>query len=65
MALTNKGLVQFIKSKIGTPYVYGMKGAVMTAEKYNMLKKTYGSAVWDSDKKKIGKVCCDCSGLIS
>lgn len=65
MALTNKGLIQFIKSKIGTPYVYGMKGAVMTTEKYNMLKKAYGSAVWDSDKKKIGKVCCDCSGLIS
>ena len=45
MALTNKGLIQFIKSKIGTPYVYGMKGAVMTTEKYNMLKKAYGSAV--------------------
>lgn len=65
MALTNVGLVSFIKTKLGTPYVYGMKGKVMTASDYNSLKKRYGSAVWDSDKKKIGKVCCDCSGLIS
>ena len=65
MALTNVGLVSFIKTKLGTPYVYGMKGKVMTLNDYNSLKKKYGSAVWDSDKKKVGKVCCDCSGLIS
>lgn len=46
-------------------YVYGMKGAVMTKAKYKALKKQYGSAVWDSDIKKVGKKCCDCSGLIS
>jgi len=62
---TNKGLIDFAASKIGTPYVYGMKGAVMTRAKYNWLKKTYGSLVWDSDVKKVGKVCTDCSGLIS
>ena len=62
---TNKGLIDFAASKIGTPYVYGMKGAVMTRSKYNWLKKTYGSLVWDSDVKKVGKVCTDCSGLIS
>lgn len=65
MALTNVGLVNFIKTKLGTPYVYGMKGRVMTTNDYYSLKKKYGNAVWDSDKKKIGKVCCDCSGLIS
>lgn len=65
MTLTNVGLVKFIKTKLGTPYVYGMKGKVMTANDYYSLKKRYGNAVWDSDKKKIGKVCCDCSGLIS
>lgn len=65
MALTNVGLVNFIKTKLGTPYVYGMKGKVMTTNDYYSLKKKYGNAVWDSDKKKIGKVCCDCSGLIS
>lgn len=63
---TNKGLIDFAASKLGTPYVYGMKGAVMTRAKYNWLKKTYGTdMVWDSDVKKVGKVCVDCSGLIS
>lgn len=63
---TNKGLIDFAASKLGTPYVYGMKGAVMTRAKYDWLKKTYGTdMVWDSDVKKVGKVCVDCSGLIS
>lgn len=63
--MTGKELVQFALSKLGVPYVYGMKGSVMTLEKYQELKKMYGSLVWDSDKNKVGKVCCDCSGLIS
>lgn len=46
-------------------YVYGMKGSVMTLRQYDMLKSMYGSMVWDSDKSKVGKICCDCSGLIS
>lgn len=63
--LTNLGLIKFIKTKLGTPYVYGMKGTVLTLAKYNSLKAQYGNLVWDSDRNKIGKVCCDCSGLIS
>lgn len=63
--MTNKELVEFVKSKLGTPYVYGMKGAVMTLVKYNQLKTAYGDYVWNSDVNKVGKVCCDCSGLIS
>lgn len=63
--LTNIGLIKFINSKLGTPYVYGMKGSLLTKEKYNSLKKQYGNYVWDSDIKKVGKICCDCSGLIS
>lgn len=63
--MTGKELVTFARSKIGTPYVYGAKGEVLTKEKYDWLKKQYGSLVWDSDKKKIGKVCVDCSGLLS
>lgn len=63
--MTGKELVQFAVSKLGVPYVYGMKGAVMTLEKYKELKTMYGALVWDSDKNKVGKVCCDCSGLIS
>lgn len=63
--VTAAELVAFAKSKLGTPYVYGMKGEVMTLAKYNYLKSLYGDYVWDIDKSKVGKVCCDCSGLIS
>ena len=63
--MTNLELVDFARTKLGTAYVYGMKGAVMTEEKYEQLKLFYGSLVWDSDRKKIGQVCVDCSGLIS
>ncbi len=62
---TSAGLVSFAKSKLGTAYVYGMKGAKLTEAKYNALKKQYGDLVWDSDRAKIGKICTDCSGLIS
>lgn len=63
--MTGKELVEFALSKLGVPYVYGMKGTIMTLEKYQQLKSMYGALVWDSDKSKVGKVCCDCSGLIS
>lgn len=63
--MTNYELVEFAKSKIGTSYVYGMKGAILTLEKYKELKAKYGNNIWNSDIKKVGKICCDCSGLIS
>lgn len=63
--ITNLELVKFAESKIGTPYVYGMKGKVMSLAKYNELRNMYGNLVWASDRTKIGKVCVDCSGLIS
>lgn len=63
--MTGQELVAFAKSKLGVPYVYGMKGEVMTLAKYNQLKSMYGDLVWNSDRNKVGKVCCDCSGLIS
>ena len=66
MQLTNIGLVEFIKTKLGVPYVYGMKGKVMTQANFNYLQERYGvKNVWNSDEKKVGKVCVDCSGLIS
>lgn len=66
MALTGKGLIDFAKNKIGTPYVYGMKGEVLTKDKFVQLQKLYGvNYVWNTDANKIGKVCCDCSGLLS
>nr|DAH23150.1 MAG TPA: cell wall-associated hydrolase [Caudoviricetes sp.] len=63
--MDNLGLIKFAESKIGTPYVYGMKGSVLTTGKYEQLRGTYGELVWKSDRSKIGKVCVDCSGLIS
>ena len=66
MAITGDGLVAYVKSKIGVPYVYGTKMEILTLDKFNFLQKTYGkSYVWDSDISKVGQVCCDCSGLIS
>lgn len=66
MRLTNIGLAEFIKTKLGTPYVYGMKGTVMTQANFNYLQERYGvKNVWNSDENKVGKVCVDCSGLIS
>lgn len=66
MSKTAAGLIAFAKSKIGTPYVYGAKGTVMSLTKIQALRKMYGSnCVWKSDDKKAGKVCVDCSGLIS
>ena len=66
MAKTNTGLVEYAFSKLGTAYVYGAKMEILTRERYDFLKRTYGSSlVWDSDANKIGRLCCDCSGLIS
>ncbi|MDO4531621.1 MAG: hypothetical protein Q4C06_06530 [Bacillota bacterium] len=63
--MTGKELVDFARGKIGTAYVYGMKGQVMTAPHFNYLYERYGGAyVPYSDLKKIGQVCVDCSGLI-
>ncbi|WP_405727843.1 NlpC/P60 family protein [Anaerotignum sp.] len=63
--MNNLTLVDFAKSKLGTAYVYGMKGDVLTAKKYDQLKILFGPLVWENDRKKIGQVCVDCSGLIS
>lgn len=64
--MTGQELVAFARSKLGTPYVYGMKGAVLTQANFNYLQGQYGKkCVWNSDEKKVGKVCVDCSGLIS
>ena len=64
--MTGNELVAFCRSKIGTAYVYGMKGKVLTLAEYKRLQKTYGKkCVWDTDVQKVGQVCVDCSGLIS
>ena len=37
------GLVAFCESKIGTPYVYGAKGEVVTEDRLQTLKKQNAS----------------------
>ena len=71
MALTGKGLASFAKSKVGTPYVYGAKlsDGPLKLSKLNQLRKLYPNVITSSyytkAKKFVGKVCTDCSGLIS
>ena len=69
--LTGKGLANFVKTKLGTPYVYGAKGAdgKFTSSKLSFLARNYPSmftATYQAKARKfIGRVCTDCSGLIS
>ena len=47
-------------------YVYGAKAQVLSRSQIDALRNIYGSGcVWASDSNKAGKMCCDCSGLIS
>ena len=47
-------------------YVYGGKGTKLSKEDIIELQNQYGkTCVLDSDFDKEGKICCDCSGLIS
>lgn len=71
--LTGAKLAAFAKTKLGVPYVYGAKGAdgKLTQAKVNSLARSYPSMFTSTYLNKIktkalvGKVCCDCSGLIS
>lgn len=63
------GLIEFCKSKIGTPYVYGAKGEILTESRLQLLKKQnpgmYTTAYTTKARQFIGQRCTDCSGLIS
>lgn len=68
MKKTYKELIAHCKSTFasGVRYVYGTKMETLTEQKFLMLQSMYGTDyVPNSDSKKVGKVCCDCSGLIS
>ena len=53
--MTGNELVAFARGKIGTPYVYGMKGKVLTQKTYDRLRILFGPLVWESDAAKIGQ----------
>lgn len=71
--LTGNKLAAFAKTKLGVPYVYGAKGAdgKLTQGKVDMLARLYPNIFTSTylakikNKHLVGKVCCDCSGLIS
>ena len=63
--MTGHQLAVFAHEHIGTPYVYGAKGKVLTQANFNYLHRVYGSKLVPySDHLKVGQVCVDCSGLI-
>ena len=47
-------------------YVFGAKGSVLSKEQIKEKQERWGkNCVYDEDFSKEGKICCDCSGLIS
>lgn len=69
MSKTLAGLIEHCKAKIGTPYVYGAKGEVLTRAILDRLARenpgTYTSSYKTKAARFIGRSCTDCSGLIS
>lgn len=69
MSKTRDGLIEHCKSKLGTPYVFGAKGEVLTKTGLDQLARenpgTYTSAYKAKAAKFVGQHCTDCSGLIS
>ena len=70
MKKTGIGLVDYCKTKVGTPYFYGSKMKVLTELHMAQMRKLYPSVVTNSYMRKarskgmVGKICVDCSGLI-
>lgn len=70
MKKTGIGLVDYARSKVGTPYFYGSKMTVLTETFMAQMHKMYPSVVTliymakARSKGQVGKVCTDCSGLI-
>ena len=65
---TRSNLMQHVENAIQSnwQYVFGAKGRVLSKNEIIALQRKWGKKnVWDSDINKAGKICCDCSGLIS
>lgn len=69
MSKTATGLIQHCQDKIGTPYVFGAKGEILTGSILNRLALenpgTFTSTYKAKAAQYIGQHCTDCSGLIS
>lgn len=61
-------LLKFAESKIGSGYVWGTQGEILTPELLQKLIKTYGRQNYyfsnTNAEKWMGKQCFDCSGLV-
>ena len=68
MGSTAKELVEFVKSKVGTPYVYGAHGEILTQAQINAWAAAYPGVYTASyiakAQKFIGQRCADCAGLL-
>ena len=66
MSKTSAGLIQHCKDKLGTPYVYGAKGEILTQASLDRLARenpgTYTSTYKVKAAKYMGQRCTDCSG---
>ena len=57
-------VISLSKKRLGTQYVWGGKGEIITEERYNELLKCYGESYYPLDKEDyIGIQGFDCSGL--
>lgn len=67
--LTGNGLVEFCRTKLGTPYVYGAKGSygALTQPHLNSLIQAYQAIFTNiyitKSRRLVGRICTDCSGL--
>lgn len=70
MSKNNLELVSFLETKIGGNYMYSGKGEVLTKERLEQVKNTYGASAfpdnsyYEKTKEFIGTTVRDCSGLI-
>ena len=73
MGLNGNDMKKFVISKIGTPYVYGAKfqHGPLTQQRVDTLARQYPKMFTQTylnkikNKQLVGKICVDCSGLIS
>ena len=69
MSKTGIGMAEYAISKIGTPYFYGAKMAILTQATMDQMHKLYPSVVTNSyinkakKKGQVGRINTDCSGL--
>lgn len=71
MGLTGQALADYAAGKKGTPYFYGSKMAKLTESFMLQMHNSYPNTVTENymqkarGKGQVGKVCTDCSGLVS